>query len=100
MILVFDVGNTETTIGLFNAEVLRGHWRIMTGIARTADEYGVLVRSLLESGDFDLAGVDGVAIGSVVPPVTAPLAEACARYLPVSSTVIVDAGVGLPISLA
>lgn len=99
MILVFDVGNTETTIGLFNAEVLRGHWRIMTGIARTADEFGVLIGSLLDRGGFDPKQVDGVAIGSVVPSVTAPLAEACSRYLPVGASIVVDATVGLPIRL-
>jgi type III pantothenate kinase len=99
MILVFDVGNTETTIGLFNAEVLRGHWRIMTGVARAADEFGVLIGSLLDRGGFDPKDVDGVAIGSVVPAVTAPLAEACSRYLPVSASIIVDATVGLPIRL-
>jgi type III pantothenate kinase len=100
MILVFDVGNTETTIGLFDAEVLRGHWRIMTGVARTADEFGVLIGSLLGAGGFDPKGIDGVAIGSVVPAVTAPLAGACSRYLPVSAPIIVDATVGLPITLA
>jgi type III pantothenate kinase len=99
MILVFDVGNTETTIGLFNGEVLRGHWRIITGIARTGDEYGVLIRSMLAAQEFDPSQIDGVAIGSVVPAVTAPLADACARYLPVSSSIIVDAKAGLPITL-
>lgn len=99
MILVFDVGNTETTIGLFTAELLRGHWRIITSVPRTADEYGVLITSLLESGGFDIKRIDGVAIGSVVPSVTAPLAEACSRYLPVSSSIIVDAKSGLPIRL-
>ena len=72
MILAFDVGNTETTIGLFNTELLRGHWRIMTGVARTADEFGVLIVSLLESGGFDSNRIDGVAIGSVVPAATSP----------------------------
>ena len=43
MILVFDVGNSETTIGLFNGEMLRGHWRIITSVKRTADEFGVLI---------------------------------------------------------
>ena len=100
MILVFDVGNTETTIGLFNTELLRGHWRIMTGVARTADEFGVLIVSLLERGGFDPTQVDGVAIGSVVPPVTAPLIDACSRYLPVGSSIVVDASAGLPIRLA
>jgi type III pantothenate kinase len=99
MILVFDVGNTEITIGLFNTELLRGHWRITTGVARTADEFGVLIGGLLDRGGFDPKRIDGVAIGSVVPAVTAPLAEACSRYLPVSSSVIVDATAGLPIRL-
>jgi type III pantothenate kinase len=99
MILVFDVGNTETTIGLFNGEMLRGHWRIITSVPRTADEYGVLIGSLLERGGYDTDKVDGVAVGSVVPVVTAPLLEACARYLPASSAVVVDARAGLPIKL-
>src|SRR4051812_38420534 len=99
MILVFDVGNTETTIGLFNGEVLRGHWRIITGVARTADEFGVLIRSLLQSADFESTEVDGVAIGSVGAAVTAPLADACARSLPVGSSIVVDARAGLPITL-
>ncbi len=99
MILVFDVGNTETTIGLFNAELLRGHWRIVTGVARTADEFGVLICELLTRSGFETRGIDGVAIGSVVPSVTAPLVDACARYLPVSSSIVVDARAGLPIKL-
>ena len=99
MILVFDVGNSETTIGLFNGEMLRGHWRIITSVPRTADEYGVLIGSLLQSGGYDTGKIDGVAIGSVVPVVTGPLLEACARYLPASSAVVVDAKAGLPIRL-
>jgi type III pantothenate kinase len=99
MILVFDVGNSETTIGLFNGEMLRGHWRIITSVPRTADEFGVLIGSLLESGGYDTDKIDGVAIGSVVPAVTGPLVEACSRYLPASSSVVVDAKAGLPIKL-
>jgi len=99
MILVFDVGNTEITIGLFNAELLRGHWRIMTAVARTADEFGVLIGGLLEREGFDPKRINGVAIGSVVPTVTAPLAEACSRYLPASAAIIIDANSGLPITL-
>jgi type III pantothenate kinase len=100
MILVFDVGNTETTIGLFNTELLRGHWRVMTGVARTADEFGVLIVGLLERGGFDPTTVEGVAIGSVVPSVTGPLSDACSRYLPVSASIVVDAMSRLPITLA
>ena len=56
---------------------LRAHWRIMTDVARTPDEFGVLLRGLLAGADIALGDVNGVAIGSVVPRVTAPLAEAC-----------------------
>jgi type III pantothenate kinase len=99
VILVFDVGNTELTIGLFTGEQLRAHWRIVTNVARTGDEFGVLFRSLLASSDYGPQHIDGVAIGSVVPSVTAPLADACARYLGIARPVIVDASVSLPIEL-
>ena len=100
MILVFDVGNTETTLGLFNDEVLRAHWRITTGVARTSDEFGVLIRSLLESAGHDPYTIDGVAIGSVVPGVTLPLTTACDQYLKSSASVVVDGASPLPIRLA
>jgi type III pantothenate kinase len=99
VILVFDVGNTELTIGLFNEAELRGHWRIMTDVARTSDEFGVLLRSLLDARGFSPDEVQGVAIGSVVPRVTGPLSAACADYFSVSAPVIVDAKAGLPITL-
>lgn len=98
MILVFDVGNTETTIGLFDGEALASHWRIMTGVARTPDEYGVLLLALLRSAGMDEPRLSGAAIGSVVPPVTGPLTEACTRWLE-CDPVIVDARARLPIRL-
>lgn len=100
MILVFDVGNTETTIGLFEGDELRSHWRITTDVPRTPDEYGVLLRSLLEADGFRTDLVHGVAVGSVVPPVTAPLVETCTRWFAASRVVVVDAKAGLPITLA
>ena len=99
MILVFDVGNTELTIGLFSDSALRGNWRIMTDVARTPDEFGVLLRSLLLASEFPADIVDDVAIGSVVPRVTNPLSEACKRYFRVGEPLIVDARSPLPIRL-
>jgi type III pantothenate kinase len=99
VILVFDVGNTELTIGLFQETELRGHWRVMTDVARTPDEFGVLLRSLLAASEFLPDAVDGVAIGSVVPRVTGPLSEGCQAYFPVGAPLIVDASSRLPIKL-
>ena len=99
MILVFDVGNTELSIGLFSESELRGHWRIMTDVARTPDEFGVLIRSLLAANDFSSESVESVAIGSVVPRVTGPLGEACVRYFSVGEPLLVDAAARLPITL-
>jgi type III pantothenate kinase len=99
VILVFDVGNTELTIGLFSDSTLRGHWRVMTGVARTPDEFGVLLRSLLAASEFTPDVVEAVAIGSVVPAVTAPLAQGCRQYFSVSQPLIVDANSPLPITL-
>src|SRR5205823_11365654 len=99
VILVFDVGNTELTIGLFNGDQLRAHWRVVTDTSRTADEFGVLLRALLEAKGFPLSQVDGAAIGSVVPRVTHPLATACAEYLDIRQPIVVDARSPLPIRL-
>ena len=96
MILVFDVGNTETTIGLFDEAELRGHWRIVSGAPRTADEFGVLLRGLMSLDGFSVDAIDGAALGSVVPAVTEPLAAACRRITD-GHVVIVDARAALPI---
>lgn len=98
MILVFDVGNTETTLGLFAGTELRGHWRITSGVPRTADEYGALVRALLDGSGLATASLTGAAIGSVVPGVTGPLREACERWLaPDRPVLVIDARAALPI---
>jgi type III pantothenate kinase len=99
MILVFDVGNSETTIGLYADTTLREHWRITTVVERTPDELSLLIRQLLGSRDVALTDVTGTALGSVVPAVTSPLDEACAMCFG-QHPIIVDAAAGLPIRLA
>jgi type III pantothenate kinase len=99
VIITFDVGNTETTIGLFEGETLRAHWRITTDQARTADELGLLLRALVDASGAAGAELDGAAIASVVPAVTGPLSDACVRWLH-APAVIVDGRSKLPIRLA
>ena len=98
MILVFDIGNTETTLGLFDGDELRSHWRLTTDVSRTADELAVLLYTLLQAGGYRAEQVSGSAIGSVVPPLTEPLVEACTQLFG-RPPVQVDARAALPITL-
>ena len=99
MIIVFDVGNTETTIGLFDEAELRAHWRITTDVPRTGDELGSLLQSLLDREGLDRSSVVDASIGSVVPRMTAPLADACERWLGAKRITVVDGASPLPIRL-
>lgn len=98
MLLVFDVGNTETTMGLFDREQLVAHWRIVTDAARTPDEIAVSLRGLLELRGVAASQISATALGSVVPAMTEPLTEAC-RLLFQSPPIVVDGSSPLPITL-
>ncbi|MBA2706627.1 MAG: type III pantothenate kinase [Gemmatimonadaceae bacterium] len=98
MILVFDVGNTETTAGLFEGDSVRAHWRLTTSLPRTPDEFGLLLRHLLGTKETEIGTVLGTAICSVVPPVTQALASAC-HDLFGAPPAMVDARAALPIRL-
>jgi type III pantothenate kinase len=98
MILTFDVGNTETMLGLFDAGELVDHWRIATHADRTVDELGLLVRHLIRESGFPADAIEGAVIGSVVPPMTPRLVEMCERHLGAAPS-IVDARSSLPIRL-
>ena len=98
MILVFDVGNTETTVGLFEDDTMRGHWRLTTDASRTPDEIALTLRGLLGAAAIAPSQVHGVAIGSVVPSMTEPLGEACQLLCGISA-LVVDALSPLPITL-
>ena len=97
MILVADVGNTETTLGVYDGETLRAHWRVMTDVPRTADEFGLLLRQLLIDEGIDPAHISGVCIASVVPRITGPLTAACVAWLGDKPVHLVDGRSRLPI---
>jgi type III pantothenate kinase len=99
VIIVFDVGNTETTIGLFDDAEMRAYWRIMTDVPRTSDELGVLLQSLLDGAGVERKRVTDASIGSVVPRVTTPLARACETWLRAKRITVIDGASPLPIRL-
>lgn len=80
MLLAIDVGNTNITLGLWDGQNWRTHWRLRTIHDQTVDEYGIYLKMLLR--DAGLAGaVDQVVLASVVPTLTATFAAVSQRYL-------------------
>jgi len=98
MLLVCDVGNTETTIGVADATTIVAHWRVMTGVTRTPHEFALTLRALLDLDGLPYARIAAAAIGSVVPSITALLAEGIRLAFGVTS-LIIDASSPLPITL-
>lgn len=98
MLIVADVGNTETTLGLCDGEIVTDHWRVTTNSSQTPDEVYLFLRNLLAANGVPAERITGVAIGSVVPSVTPQLVEATAR-LTGSVPVVVDAKSDLGIRL-
>ena len=88
MLLVLDVGNTETELGLFRlrpdgtaSPELTAHWRIATSQKQTADEYGVLLRQLFATHGLEPSTVHGLIVASVVPPMDSMLRQMSERYV-------------------
>ena len=98
MILVVDVGNTHTVIGLYQGKKLVHHWRLLTESERTADEYGVLLRSLFSSADLTFSTVQGIVVSSVVPPMNKMTEELVHKYFRLAP-LMVGTGIktGMPI---
>jgi type III pantothenate kinase len=96
MLLVIDVGNTNTVLGVF-ARVAKVHeggapeeparydrllanWRVATSRRSTVDEYGVLFRNLFSMAGLESKGIHGIVVSSVVPPLDPVLRQVCERY--------------------
>jgi type III pantothenate kinase len=91
MLLVLDVGNTNTVLGVFAKSLtdsglspkydkLIANWRVTTRAAQTVDEYGVLFRNLFSMEGPEPKDIGGIVISSVVPPLDSTLRRVCERY--------------------
>ncbi len=96
MLLVIDVGNTNTVLGVFapaahragddvtaentRYERLVANWRVGSHLTRTVDEYGVIFRNLFSMENLEVSNVQGIVISSVVPPLDFVLRQVCERY--------------------
>jgi type III pantothenate kinase len=95
MLLTIDIGNTNTSLGVFDGTSLAAHWRLTTERARTGDEWGVLARNLFALSNLDFKSIDAIAIASVVPPLNFTIklmAELYFQITPLFVDHIIDTG--------
>ena len=87
MVLVIDVGNTNTVLGLMDGDFVVQTFRISTA-GRTTDELGMLMLQLLQHHSFEPEQVEGAITSSVVPSVVYTIQKACRRYLNVEPMLV------------
>ena len=79
MLLAIDVGNTNIVYGLFDGERLLHQFRVESARGRTADEYAVQLRALLDMRGVGHEGVEAAILACVVPSLNEPMAELVRR---------------------
>lgn len=99
MLLVLDVGNTNTTLGLYDGDQLTHSWRLTSERQRTVDEYGIMCRSLLNLCGLQSDSVTDIAVSSVVPPLDFTIYKMAEIYFGVQPLFInaLNAGMALRI---
>ncbi len=80
MLLVFDVGNTNIVLGVYDEDRLLCHWRVSTDKQKTADEYAMVLNNLFKYEGLAMNDIQAVVISTVVPPLIVPLTRMCQRY--------------------
>jgi len=97
-LLVIDVGNTNTVLGLYEGTHLDEHWRVATSPQTTTDELGVLYRALFAAQGISSETVGAAIVSSVVPPIDHAVRRACRRYFGVEAEFVgphSDIGIGV-----
>lgn len=81
MLFCIDIGNTNITLGLYDGDTLGPHWRLSTDHDRMPDEFAMQLMALFTYAKLSAADVNGIALASVVPPLTGKWVEVCRTYL-------------------
>ncbi len=87
MLLAIDVGNTNITLGIWDGRSWSQEWRLQTDSERTADEFGIILRSLLREARLENS-IDGAILASVVPSLSMTFIKVCQHYLHVDPLVV------------
>ena len=97
MLLVVDIGNTNTVLGITDGEKLVQRWRLVSE-RHTSDELAICLFNLLSIAGIRPAEVSGAALCSVVPPLDAPWEECIRRYLSVECLKVTNrSDIGIPV---
>jgi type III pantothenate kinase len=99
MLLAIDAGNTNIVFALVKAGEIRARWRIATDTRRTADEYVVWLRQLLELEGYTTDDVNAVIIGTVVPRATHNLEVLASKYFGTPAVIAGQGKAEWPIAL-
>ncbi len=97
MLLVLDVGNTNTTLGVYEGTTLTHSWRLTSERQRTVDEYGIMCRTLLQLAGLDSSAINGIAISSVVPPLDFTLYKMSEVYFHIQPLFVNALNAGIPV---
>jgi type III pantothenate kinase len=98
MLLVLEVGNTNTKIGVYEDARLRASWRLTSRREQTADEYGLFIETLLRARGIEPRTIRGIAISNVVPPVQQTLEWMCEHYFGLAPYTV-EPGVNTPMPM-
>jgi type III pantothenate kinase len=100
MLLVLEVGNTNTSVGVYDGQRLLVSWRLTSRREQTADEYGVFIQTLLRTNGVEPQHITGVAISNVVPTVQQTLEWMCEAYFGIHPfTVLPGVNVTFPLKV-
>lgn len=82
MLLVLDVGNTNTVVGIFSGKKLLEHWRLISN-KRTTDEVGIMLLGLLASSSIKKEDIKAAIYASVVPSFDEMFMDGVEQYIEV-----------------
>ena len=98
MLLVIDIGNTNITVGIYDADTLLGSYRLTTSFKRTSDEYGFLLRNFMANSNVNPEQIEDVIISSVVPKIMHSFTNSIRKYI-LKEPIIVGPGIKTGIAI-
>ena len=87
MLLVVDVGNSNTVFGLYEGDLLLGKWRMSAG-EKTSDEMGLFICSIFAHNNIDKSKLKSIIISSVVPSIMFSLTNGILKYFNIEPKIV------------